>query len=167
MVLPELEFTVKISYVDENGFRRADTSTLFYYLKSNISTKNAFEIISQQLKDQLNLNKEDYFFINYNDTFVLPFNTQSSLPIYKEFNSRCSIPFYIHIHTNETYRAMLNFIQSECPICLNRVPHTSMISPYLCGHGICNDCYQRCRLVNHNCCCYCRESQPRQRVIVH
>ena len=164
MVLPELEFTIKISYVDENGLRRADTSTLYYYFESNLSTKNVFQRISEKLKEQLNLNNEDYIFINYNDNFLIPFNTQSSLPIYKEFNSSCSVPFYIHIHTNETYQAMLNYTQSECPICLNRVHHSTLISPYRCGHGICNNCYQHCRMINHNCCCYCRESI---RVSVH
>jgi hypothetical protein len=167
MVLPELQISIKISYIDENGLRRADTSTHIYYFKSNISTKNVFQRISEQLKEQLNLNKEDYFFINYNDSYLLPFNTQSSLPIYKEFNARTNIPFYIHIYTNETYQAMLNYLQPECPICLNRVSHSTIISPYRCGHGICNSCYETCRLINYNCCCYCRESEPRHRVVTH
>jgi hypothetical protein len=154
-MLPEILFSIKISYIDENGLYKADTTTLFYHIQSYISTRNAFIVISEKIKEQLNLNCDQYIFIKYPYTQLTPYNTNSILPIYKEFNSEYSVPFYIHIHTHETFRSMLNYISPECPICLN---NSTMINPYRCGHGICNDCYIRCRQTNNNSCCYCRES---------
>jgi hypothetical protein len=154
-MLPEILFSIKISYIDENGLHKADNLTLFYYIKCSILTRNAFIIISGKIKEQLNLNSDEYIFIKYPYTQLTSYNTNSILPIYEEFNSECSVPFYIHIRNHETYRSMLNYISPECPICLT---NSTMINPYRCGHGICNDCYIRCRQTNNNSCCYCRES---------
>ena len=154
-MVPEIIFSIKISYIDENGLYKAANSTLFYYIKSGISTRNAFIIISEKIKVQLNLNSDEYIFIKYPYTQLTSYNTNSILPIYQEFNSECKVPFYIHIRNHETYRSMLNYISPECPICLT---NSTMVNPYRCGHGICNDCYIRCRQTNNNSCCYCRES---------
>ena len=154
-MVPEIIFSIKISYIDENGLYKADSLTLFYYIKSGISTRNAFIIISEKIKEQLNLNSDEYIFIKYPYTQLTSYNTNSILPIYQEFNSECKVPFYIHIRNHETYRSMLNYISPECPICLT---NSTMVNPYRCGHGICNDCYIRCRQTNNNSCCYCRES---------
>jgi len=159
-MVPELEISIKISYIDEYGIKKADTATLFYYFKLNISTKNAFLTISEKIKEQLGLNNDEYIFIKYEYGNTLPFNTQSCLPIYKEFNTNRTVPFYIHIKTHEFYLKMINFILQECPICLNQISNSRFISPFRCGHSICNDCYQRCRQTNNNSCCYCRESYP-------
>ena len=157
-MVPEIKISIKISYIDENGLCKADASKMFYYIKCVISTRNAFQHISEKIKEQLNLNKDDYIFIKYPYTHLTPYNTQSVLPIYEEFNAECCVPFYIHIHTHETYQSMINYIYPECPICLNRISNLTMISPYRCGHCICNNCYERCRQTNNNSCCYCRES---------
>jgi hypothetical protein len=154
-MVPEIRFSIKISYIDENGLHKADSLTLFNNIQSYISTRNAFIVISDKIKEQLNLNSDEYIFIKYPYTQLIPYNTNSILPIYKEFNSEYIVPFYIHIHTHETYRSMLNYISPECPICLN---NSTMVNPYRCGHGICNNCYIRCIQTNNNSCCYCRES---------
>jgi hypothetical protein len=154
-MVPEIIFSIKISYIDENGLYKADSLTLFYHIQSFITRRNAFILISEKIKEQLNLNSDEYIFIKYPYTQLTPYNTNSILPIYTEFNSEYNVPFYIHIHTHETYRSMLNYISPECPICLT---NSTMVNPYRCGHGICNDCYIRCRQTNNNSCCYCRES---------
>jgi len=156
-MVPEMIFSIKISYIDDNGLYKADTSTMFYYIKCVISTRNAFQLISEKIKEQLNLNKDDYIFIKYPYTQLTPYNTESILPIYEEFNAQ-SVPFYIHINRHDIYQSMLNYISPECPICMNRIFNLTMVSPYRCGHSICNECYQRCRQTNNNSCCYCRES---------
>jgi len=164
----EMEFSIKIMYIDQFGSNRTDTSTLFYYINSNFSTKNAFEIISNNIKIQLNLDKDEYQYIHYKNGVLNPFinQLQSNTIIYKEFNGESNIPFYIKIFTNESYQSMINFILPECPICMNGISRSNLISPYRCGHRICNDCYHRCILTNHSCCCYCRESGLNENIIV-
>jgi len=161
-MIPELTIAIKISYIDENGTIKADTCTLFYYVKLNVSTKNAFIFISEKIKEKLNLNSNEYIFIKYNSGYDMniQFNTQSSQTVYSEFNTNGTVPFYIHIQTHESYLKMISFLLQECPICLNQISNARFISPFRCGHSICNDCYQRCRQTNHNSCCYCREIIP-------
>jgi len=156
----EIEFSIKIMYFDQEGVLQTDTATMFYHLKSNYSTKNAFEIISNNIKNQLNLDRDEYHFIRYNYGVSIPFinQLQNNTTIYSEFNGESSVPFYIRIHTHESYQSITNFILPECPICMNRMSQINMISPYRCGHRICNDCDHRCRQTNHRSCCFCRET---------
>jgi hypothetical protein len=156
----KMEFSIKIMYMEHNGVIQTDTSTLFYQFNSNISTKNAFNTISDKLKEQLNLNKNEYTFIYYDDGLLIPFDTENDEIIYTKFNRQHSVPFYIQIITTTSYYSMMNYLIQECPICMNRIGRSHMISPYRCGHSICNNCYQRCIQTNHLSCCYCRESNP-------
>ena len=153
----ETTITIKINYITENGSKKTDTVTLYYYVKSNLLTKNAFDYISNKLKEQLNLNRNEYIYIHFNNGVLIPFNTNSNEMIYDEFNGNPTVPFYINILTHESYQAMVNFLLPECPICMNRNSNLIMVSPYRCGHRICSSCHQRCRETNHFSCCYCRE----------
>lgn len=162
MVLIETQISIKISYIDENGFYKGENSVFHYYIESRITTKNAFEIISSQLKEQINLDKNEYMFIHYNNfncRYLIPYNTNSELSIYKEFNGMNIIPFYIHIITHESYLKMLDHYLPECPICMNRIDVRNFISPFICNHSICNNCFEDCSRRNINRCCYCRESR--------
>jgi len=162
MVVPEIQISIKISYIDENGSRRADTSTIFYYIQSTVTTKNVFEcILPNKLKEQINLDRNEYIFIHYNENnsiLLLPFATSSSLPIYKEFNGVNVVPFYIHIKTYDSYLNMLNYLTPDCPVCLCRFTSSEFVRPFICRHRICNNCHQRCLQANISGCCYCRES---------
>jgi len=57
------------------------------------------------------------------------------------------------IASSETY-SQITFT-GECPICLESC---SLTRRYICSHGICNPCYQRCQSESFTVCSLCRSS---------
>ena len=159
MVIREIQFSIKISYMN-NSTLCVDNVTLFYYFKPSLTTKNMFILLSEKIKEQLNLDSDKYHFILYDDSYrnLQPYNTQSCLTIYNEFNGQSIVPFYIHILNINNYNNMINEQineRPECPVCYATLDRNLFITPFTCGHRICHTCFNICLRSNINNCCYC------------
>lgn len=136
---------------------------LKYTFLSNMTTKNMFGTLCQDIQLQFGLTPDKYHIVVYEDPTNLPCNRNIITPISQNFGIRYGSMKHIVLCINiiedsdETINQDSDNVE-QCPVCLeNETPDNQFSRRYHCSHTICVSCFNGCLTRRINNCPLCRQ----------
>ena len=136
---------------------------LEYLFLSNMTTKNMFGILCQDIQSSFGLTSDKYHIVVYQDSTNLPCNRNIITSISQNFGIRYgstkNIVLCINVieEPDETMNQYSDNVE-QCPVCLeNEGPDNQFSRRYNCSHTICVSCFNGCLTRRINNCPLCRQ----------